>query len=858
MENNSVEVISVAEGVILDKYDSFSDDICGADYPNGLPDYLNDQWNYIVIEHGNGTIAIYGHLSKNSLTYKIEGQTVGAGEYLGIVGSSGMSYEPHLHLEIWDNTWNGNWIEGDIEASLDPFYGDCNYSNDASLWINQKPYIDPAILRIMTHSSIPEWQDCIPSILYDEEPIGPGNTFYIGVYHRDHFLGQESQYRVYDQSGTIDINMIWTDLFEGEDTHCLGPEDPATYQDSLGRTYWIESWRKYPLTIPADTSAMGEWKIEIDFEGVTYEQSFNVGYNGLISISEINILESVGDSDLVLNPGESINITFNINNSTLFNVVELSGAIDCDSDDIIINNNIYYNSILSGESITNSDQPFSLEFSQNIEFDEFDCNINLIYYNELDEEFSTDLLLTLPPISINQAGFPVSTAELRSSPLVIDLDGDGDMEIIAGDNNGFVHIYNADGSEVEDDTFPYDTGNQIWGSAAAADMDRDGFMDFVITSKSKHLYIFDQNGLKIDYNANKYLMGTPAIGNLDGDGDLEVVVGGYSSNNQIFAVNPDGSNVDGFPLALGEKTKAGVALADFNGNGKDDIVVGTDSDNLYLIYDDGSTASGFPYQVGDKIQAAPSIVDINGMKVIFTGCNDNSFYAVNSDGSLRFTLQTGDKVQSSPSFLDYNGVTYIFFGSNDDMIYAVDSEGNVLAGWPLDVNGTIGGSVVFSDLDGDGAPEAVAATDIGDLLAFNLDGSYINYFPIGNDFPSSGSPMIANLDDDGDLEIFVGSGSNLFVVDIKELGSTANYWNMYRGNSQRSGYYMSGDNPECDVSLGDVNGDGDTSILDLVQIVYYILDLSIPEYECAADYNQDGSVDILDLVAIVNIILFDE
>ncbi len=80
------------------------------------------------------------------------------------------------------------------------------------------------------------------------------------------------------------------------------------------------------------------------------------------------------------------------------------------------------------------------------------------------------------------------------------------MEIIVGDNNGFVRIYNADGSEVEDGTFPYDTGNQIWGSAAAADMDGDGLTDFVITSKSKHLYIFDQNGLKTDYNANKYLM----------------------------------------------------------------------------------------------------------------------------------------------------------------------------------------------------------------------------------------------------------------------------------------------------------------------------------------------------------------
>ena len=44
----------------------------------------------------------------------------------------------------------------------------------------------------------------------------------------------------------------------------------------------------YELILPADTSAMGDWKIEIDFEGVTYEQSFNVGYTDLLLISEIN------------------------------------------------------------------------------------------------------------------------------------------------------------------------------------------------------------------------------------------------------------------------------------------------------------------------------------------------------------------------------------------------------------------------------------------------------------------------------------------------------------------------------------------------------------------------------------------
>ena len=46
------------------------------------------------------------------------------------------------------------------------------------------------------------------------------------------------------------------------------------------------------------------------------------------------------------------------------------------------------------------------------------------------------------------------------------------------------------------------------------------------------------------------------------------------------------------------------------------------------------------------------------------------------------------------------------------------------------VNGTIGGSVVFSDLDGDDAPEVVAATDTGNILALYLDGRDVTYFPI--------------------------------------------------------------------------------------------------------------------------------
>ena len=55
--------------------------------------------------------------------------------------------------------------------------------------------------------------------------------------------------------------------------------------------------------------------------------------------------------------------------------------------------------------------------------------------------------------------------------------------------------------------------------------------------------------------------------------------------------------------------------------------------------------------------------------------------------------------------------------------------------------------------------------------------------------------------------------------------------------------------------LGDVNGNGEINILDIVQISYYILEVSTPNFVCAADFNEDGQVNILDLVQIANYIL---
>ena len=53
--------------------------------------------------------------------------------------------------------------------------------------------------------------------------------------------------------------------------------------------------------------------------------------------------------------------------------------------------------------------------------------------------------------------------------------------------------------------------------------------------------------------------------------------------------------------------------------------------------------------------------------------------------------------------------------------------------------------------------------------------------------------------------------------------------------------------------LGDLNGDGEINVLDVVTLVNVILDGG--DYISAGDMNQDGALDVLDIVTLVNIIL---
>lgn len=57
----------------------------------------NGYGNYVVVDHGNGYTSLYGHLQKATVK---QGDTISAGQQVGVIGSTGSSSAPHLHLRV--------------------------------------------------------------------------------------------------------------------------------------------------------------------------------------------------------------------------------------------------------------------------------------------------------------------------------------------------------------------------------------------------------------------------------------------------------------------------------------------------------------------------------------------------------------------------------------------------------------------------------------------------------------------------------------------------------------------------------------------------------------------------------------
>ncbi len=235
MDNNETVAVAAADGQIIFKQDGNFDRSCTFN--------TTTTWNIVGLRHSDGTVSYYGHLKLNSLTTKAVGEMVTQGEFLGVIGSSGISTIPHLHFEVYNAA---NQLQ-------DPYQGTCNLMNNFSYWLVQPAYRDSSINKLMTHSAPPVSQPCPnPTITNEKNVFAPGSQVFVSASYRDQVAGQVSQLSLIQPDGTV--NQSWTHV------------SPNTFNAaSLG----------FPRLLPVNAMT-GVWKFRVVYESRTFEHTFLV------------------------------------------------------------------------------------------------------------------------------------------------------------------------------------------------------------------------------------------------------------------------------------------------------------------------------------------------------------------------------------------------------------------------------------------------------------------------------------------------------------------------------------------------------------------------------------------------------
>ncbi|HET6204992.1 MAG TPA: FG-GAP-like repeat-containing protein [Planctomycetota bacterium] len=425
-----------------------------------------------------------------------------------------------------------------------------------------------------------------------------------------------------------------------------------------------------------------------------------------------------------------------------------------------------------------------------------------------------------------------------------DVDGDGDLDVLVGNTDyasgggpGQNRLYRNGGTGVFADVTATSLPAlpQATQAVALGDMDGDGDLDALVgngpygAAQQNRLQLNDGTGVFTDVTAANLpaLLDSPravALGDVDGDGDLDGLFGGDLSH-RLDLNNGSGVFADATaqlpPLTGGTYS---IALGDVDGDGDLDVYVGSGGqDRLYLnggtgVFTD-ATATNLPALLDVTGSVALGDVDGDGDLDVFVGNGGQDRLYLNG-GTGVFADATAT---SLPALLD---------NTVDVALGDVDGDGDLdafVANYGQESLLLNGGTGVFTDVTGTNLPalldntRAIALGDVDgdsdlDALAGNLQGQNRLLLNGGTgvftDATAANLPALVDLtfavalgdmDGDGDLDAFVGiyQGQNRLHLN----GGTGIFTDATGANLPALL-----DNTNA-VALGDGDGDGDLDVL---------------------------------------------
>ncbi len=407
------------------------------------------------------------------------------------------------------------------------------------------------------------------------------------------------------------------------------------------------------------------------------------------------------------------------------------------------------------------------------------------------------------------------------------------------DDSGNIYLTGeSEGDEANGDyaTVKYDpTGRQVWAARFNGLSNSWDYPRAIAVDDSNHVFVTGTSfySESYDYVTIKYfkydsIPFAPVVtylagdqphsvfsADLDGDGDLDLAVANYLSNNvSILKNNGDGTYQSAVNYGTGDSPTS-VFCADLDGDGDLDLAVANSgSDNVSILKNngDGTYQSAVNYVVG-MYPYSVFCADLNGD-------NDLDLAVANISGSVSILKNNGDGTyQSAVSFGAGDGPYSVFcadldgdgdldlavanFNSDNVSILKNNGDGTFQSAVKYEA-GSYPYSVFCADLDGDGDLDVAVANDGTNnvsILKNNGDGTFQSAVNYGaGDAPVS--VFCADLDGDTDLDLAVANVNNSNVSIFKNNGD---------GTFQSAVNYVTGGNPYS-VFCADLDGDSDLDL----------------------------------------------
>jgi subtilisin family serine protease len=299
---------------------------------------------------------------------------------------------------------------------------------------------------------------------------------------------------------------------------------------------------------------------------------------------------------------------------------------------------------------------------------------------------------------------------------------------------------------------------------AAADMGVGRGVQLFLGTTNGRMFGFDLHGQPLagwPYFASGLTQFTagPALGDLDGDGVLEVACG--SGDGNVWAWSADGVLLAGFPVATSASGIAGaVALADVDGVPGDEIVVAAKDGVLHAIRFDGSEPANWPVTIPAPTPTQSPVIAAldDGPGIVVAG--GTQLHAIGFDGSVRWNRALGGTAAQEPLLVDFDGDgshEIVVPLSSPNAVAAFDTSGAVLSarGFPATLPGSVGGPPVAGPVAA-GVARGLLLLAGSNLVAISDSAKVLTSFrkPGG----AGAAPTLDELDDDGRTEVAAGTG----------------------------------------------------------------------------------------------------